>query len=139
MKEAAGTVLVVLITGSLLGLSGGSPAPKASEDGASGDSLDAQIDLRREGEQLHVCGIYVNRGRRRDDLSYHLSVERAGSGGSATTQQSGSIATTQQIDTLSTVVVNAAPGDRVDVRLQIRQGERVVEEARRAWTIADEP
>ena len=139
MKEAAGTVLVVLITGSLLGLSSGSPAPSASEDGASGDSLEAQIDLRREAEKLHVCGIYLNRGRRMDDLSYHLSVERTGSGGSATTQQSGPIETTQQIDTLSTVVVNAAPGDRVDIRLQIRQGERVVEDAQRAWTVADGP
>lgn len=103
---------------------------------AADDTTGAVIDLQRSGDRIDVRGLYVNRDGPAGELRYSLSVDRSGSGGSMTSRQSGTFETAPpETDTLSTVTVNASGGVELSIILEIRDGDRLVDDNRRQMTV----
>jgi hypothetical protein len=103
---------------------------------AADDTTGAVIDLQRSGDRIDVRGLYVNRDGQAGELRYSLSVDRSGSGGSMTSRQSGTFETAPpETDTLSTVTVNASGGAELSIILEIRDGDRLVDDDRWQMTV----
>jgi hypothetical protein len=100
------------------------------------DSTGAQIDVERDGERLHIRGVFANDTTRAGPLAYALAVRRTGPSGTSQTSQSGTFETAPgQTDTLSTVTVNASPGATLRLHLVIRRGETTIDTARVERTV----
>jgi len=101
------------------------------------DTSGTHIDLRRDGEMLHVRGLFVNADGPRGVLTYELAVHRAGPSGTSRSTQSGAFDTVPgQTDTLSTVQVNIQPGDSLDLRLRVEHDDHLLDEARIQRTVS---
>lgn len=72
-------------------------------------------------------------------LTYRLTVRREGAAGRSQSAQSGAVASGGGLDTLSTLRVNAGPGDRLEAELTLSRGETIVARDRYAETVAATP
>ena len=80
----------------------------------------ARIEVTREGDALHVRGVFEAVRPFSDELRYQLDVTKRGTSGNSTTRQGGTFMPTPgQADTLSTVQVGVQPGDTVVARLEV--------------------
>jgi hypothetical protein len=70
-------------------------------------------------------------------LRYDLTVERTGASTTRSRQVGTFTPAAGRTDTLSTVRLNAQPGDRLTVHLVVRRGERVIAERTRTEQIED--
>ena len=104
----------------------------AGAPGAAPPRGQARISIER-GEVFLVRALFD--GASADSLSYRLEVIREGVAGRSKSVQGGTfVSAAGRTDTLSTVRVSAAPGDRFEARLVVLQGaetigESVVEES----------
>jgi hypothetical protein len=122
------------VLGALLLLLGSAAGPPGAA--APPDSTGAQIDVERDGERLHIRGVFANDTTRAGPLAYALAVRRTGPSGTSQTSQSGTFETAPgQTDTLSTVTVNASPGATLRLHLVIRRGETTIDTARVERTV----
>ena len=72
-----------------------------------------------------------------DALGYRLDVVRIGRAGRSQSSQSGRFtATPGERQSLSTMQVNAGPGDRIEAVLTVTQGDRVIAEDRFEETVS---
>src|SRR5690606_11513934 len=83
----------------------------------------ARIEVDRQPDRYHVTALYD--GPVSEGLTYRLEVLREGASGRSRSSQGGAV----RDDTLSTLTVNTAPGDRVTARLTVHDGAAVTAEA----------
>lgn len=101
------------------------------------DSIGAQIDLQREGDQLSVRGLFAGDAAAGDTLTYELAVRRSGTAGTTQSTQSGAFAPTPGgVDTLSTVRVSVETGDRLRLHLTVLADGAPVDSVRIERTIS---
>lgn len=101
-------------------------------------TLPAYINVERDGDALTIIPTYAlpDTAAVTADLRYELTVERTGVS-TARSRQSGPFTPTPgRVDTLSTVRVNAQPGDRVDLRLVVRRHDRIIADLARTEDIS---
>jgi hypothetical protein len=99
-----------------------------------------QITVEREGSLLTVRPTFTLSDTTTTDttvLRYDLTVERTGASTARSHQGGAFTPTPGRTDTLSTVRLNAQPGDRLTVHLVVRRGERVIAEQTRTEQIGD--
>jgi len=113
-----------------------SVAVDGSDTSMNHDTTGAVIELERTGNRYDVQGLFVNRDGPTGELRYSLNVERTGQGGSMTSSQSGTFSTApQKTDTLSTVTVNAGVGTQLSIRLEVREGKRLIDTQQQQLTV----
>jgi hypothetical protein len=112
-------------------------AQDASENGAEPIG-DVHIRVERDGDVLTIIPTYalpdtaaVTAGHR-----YELTVERTGASTARSRQGGPFTPTPGRVDTLSTVRVNAQPGDRVHLRLVVRRNDRIIADLARTEDIS---
>ncbi len=95
---------------------------------ASAPTLDGQARIAIErGESYHVSALFDGGGA--EALTYRLEIVRVGAAGRSRSMQGGAFESAPgRTDTLSTVQVSAAPGDRFEARLTVSRGDAVVSE-----------
>ena len=125
-----------LLLGSLFGMiAGGASSPAQAQVPSDGP---AHIAVDRDGSRFTITPTYTLSDTATADttaLRYELTVERTGASTSRSRQGGAFVPAPGRADTLSTVRLNAEPGDRLHLHLVVRRGEQVVAERRRTDTI----
>ncbi|HEX8299445.1 MAG TPA: curli-like amyloid fiber formation chaperone CsgH [Rubricoccaceae bacterium] len=99
-------------------------APDSSPRSSGGE---ARIQIDR-GDVFLVRALFD--GTSTDSLSYRLEVLRDGAAGRSQSAQGGAFESAPgRTDTLSTVRINTAPGDRFEARLVVSRGAEIVSES----------
>ena len=112
---------LLLFLAAIAGCAAVAPTPPRASDGQ------ARLAIER-GETYAVSALFD--GAAAGELTYRLEVVRVGAAGRSQSSQGGAFeAAAGRTDTLSTVRVSAAPGDRFEARLVVRRGDEVVDEA----------
>ena len=99
-----------------------------------------RLTVKHDGAMLTVRPTFTLSDTTTTDttvLRYDLTVERTGASTARSHQGGAFTPTPGRTDTLSTVRLNAQPGDRLTVHLVVRRGERVIAEQTRTEQIGD--
>jgi hypothetical protein len=99
----------------------------------------ARITVERDGGMFTIVPTYALPDTAMADtaaLRYELTVERTGTSTSRSRQGGTFTPAPGRADTLSTVRVNAQPGDRVHLRLVVRRDDRIIADLARTEDIS---
>ncbi len=112
--------LLLLAAAVTAGCMAAAPASTPASDGQARIAID-------RGDTYRVSALFD--GDAAEALTYRLEVVREGAAGRSTSAQGGAFeAAAGRTDTLSTVQVSAAQGDRFEAHLVVRRGDTVVSE-----------
>ena len=117
----------------LAGLASVSALALAVSGAAPAQPPGAQILTEHAGDALELRGRFTGRAGLTGELAYQFSVRKEGASGTSTSRQGGAFPAPApgQASTVPTVVrLGVERGDRLDVTLTIRQGDRLIDEAR---------
>jgi hypothetical protein len=106
---------------------------------AVGQSPNASLHVVHGKESLTILPTYALPDTATGNttaLRYDLTVERTGASTTRSRQGGSFTPTPCRVDTLSTVRLNAQPGDRLSLHLTIRRHARIVESVRRDTTLS---
>jgi hypothetical protein len=101
----------------------------------------ARITVERDGSMFTIIPTYALPDTAAADttaLRYDLTVERTGASTSRSRQGGTFTPAPGRVDTLSTVRINAQPGDRLHLHLVVRRNDQIVADISRTDTISEQ-
>lgn len=130
--------ILFIVAGLVLALLLGTGTLTAAAQGVSENESEPiegiHIRVERDGANLTILPTYALPDTAAGDtvaLRYELTVERTGASTSRTRQGGTFTPTPGDVDTLSTVHLNAQPGDRLHLHLVVRRKGEAIAEATR--------
>jgi hypothetical protein len=126
------SVFAVLV--SVLGVLTGTVLPRPAP--AQTPAGPARLLVEHNANRLYVHALYAAVVPDSATWTYDLTVERTGASTTRSRQGGSFTPTPCRVDTLSTVRLNAQPGDRLSLHLTIRRHARIVESVRRDTTLS---